>query len=198
MRGTVVLANYSGLIRKVAFPHDVVVHASVAATFAVNLAGYVGVLVVLKAFGEPIHLLGLVLALAVWAVLFIAITGLAMAFAALQVFVKDVEYILMPVLTILMYLTPILYPLTMVPQSMRPWVAANPFGWAVARLRDGLLDGRLALQWGEPGRAVIAAIGVAAAAVSHPAARAAQRFLERSGALSANSPAPASASPATG
>lgn len=158
MRGTVVLANYSGLIRKVAFPHDVVVHASVAATFAVNLAGYVGVLVVLKAFGEPIHLLGLVLALAVWAVLFIAITGLAMAFAALQVFVKDVEYILMPVLTILMYLTPILYPLTMVPQSMRPWVAANPFGWVVTRLRDILLGGSFAL---EPADAVAVVVACA-------------------------------------
>jgi MFS family permease len=39
----------------------------------------------------------------------------------------------------------------------------------------------LALQWGEPGWAVIAAIGVLAATSSHPAARAAQRFLERSG-----------------
>lgn len=39
----------------------------------------------------------------------------------------------------------------------------------------------LALQWGEPGWAVIAAIGVLAAAVSHPAARAAQAFLERAG-----------------
>jgi MFS family permease len=41
----------------------------------------------------------------------------------------------------------------------------------------------LALQWGEPGWAVIAVIGVAAALVSHPAARAAERFLARSGAV---------------
>jgi MFS family permease len=37
----------------------------------------------------------------------------------------------------------------------------------------------LALQWGGPGWAVIAAIGVLAAALSHPAARAAERFLAR-------------------
>ena len=55
----------------------------------------------------------------------------------------------MPVLMILMYLTPILYPLTLVPESVRPWVAANPFGWLVGRLRDALLDGRLALQWSD-------------------------------------------------
>jgi MFS family permease len=56
----------------------------------------------------------------------------------------------------------------------------------------------LALRRGEPGWAVIAAIGVAAAAVSHPAARAAPRFLERYGGLSGEPTAQPSASPATG
>ena len=39
----------------------------------------------------------------------------------------------------------ILYPLALVPESLRPWVAANPFGWLVERLRDALLDGRIEL-----------------------------------------------------
>jgi hypothetical protein len=51
----------------------------------------------------------------------------------------------------------------------------------------------LALQWGGPGWAVIAAIGVLASAVSHPAARAAGWFLERSGAALAGSGAQAHA-----
>jgi len=55
----------------------------------------------------------------------------------------------LPVLMILMYLTPILYPLSLVPESVRPLVAANPFGYLVGRLRDGLLEGRLALSWGD-------------------------------------------------
>jgi lipopolysaccharide transport system permease protein len=50
---------------------------------------------------------------------------------------------------ITMYLTPILYPLTLVPESARPWVAANPFGWLVARLREALLDGRLVPRWSD-------------------------------------------------
>lgn len=41
----------------------------------------------------------------------------------------------------------------------------------------------LALQWGTPGWAVIAVIAVTAAVASHPAARAAQRHLERVGAV---------------
>ena len=148
-RATVALAGYAGLIRKVAFPHEIVIYASVAATLALQFAGYLAVLVVLFAFGEPVRFAGLLLAVPVWIVLALAVTGLALAFAALQVFVRDVEQVLSPVLMILMYLTPILYPLALVPAGMRPWVAANPFGWLVDRLRDALLDGRLALQWGD-------------------------------------------------
>jgi lipopolysaccharide transport system permease protein len=146
-RGTVSIAGYAGLIRKVAFPHELVVYASVAATFALQFIGYVIVLAVLALFGEPVRFEGLLLAVPLWIILALAITGLALALAALQVFIRDVEHILMPVLMILMYLTPILYPLSLVPESVRPWVAANPFGYLVDRLRDALLDGRLAVGW---------------------------------------------------
>ncbi len=157
-RGTGSIAAHAGLIRKVAFPHQLVVYASVAATLLLQFAGYLAVLVVLASFGEPVHFEGLLLAVPLWLVMAVAITGLALALAALQVFIRDVEHILMPVLMILMYLTPILYPLSLVPDDMKPWVAANPFGYLVDRLRDALLDGRLALRWGD---AVAVAVALA-------------------------------------
>jgi lipopolysaccharide transport system permease protein len=96
-----------------------------------------------------VHFEGLLLAIPLWIVMAVAVTGLAFLFAALQVFIRDVEHVLMPVLMMLMYLTPILYPLTLVPEQLRPWVAANPFSWLVERLRDCLLDGKLAVQAGD-------------------------------------------------
>ena len=156
-RGTVSIAGYAGLIRKVAFPHELVVYASVAATLALQFAGYLAVLVVLALFGEPVRFEGLLLAVPLWIVLAVAVTGLALALAALQVFIRDIEHILMPLLMILMYLTPILYPLELVPEGMKPWVAANPFGYLVDRLRDALLDGRLALRWSDAGAVAVAA-----------------------------------------
>ncbi len=161
-RGTVSLASYSGLIRKVAFPHEIVVYASVAATLTLQLAGYLAVLAVLRIGGEPIRIEGLLVAVPLWGVLAIAVTGLALLLSALQVFVRDVEHVLMPVLMILMYLTPILYPLTLVPDELRAWVAANPFGWLVGRLRDALLDGRVTFQWAD-GIALLIALALLAA-----------------------------------
>ena len=161
-RGTVAIGGYAGLIRKVAFPHELVVYASVAATLALQFVGYLVVLAVLALFGEPVRFEGLLLAIPLWIVLAVAVTGLALALAALQVFIRDIEHILLPVLMILMYLTPILYPLSLVPEGMRPWVAANPFGYLVDRLRDALLDGRLALAWGDA-IAVLVAVALFAA-----------------------------------
>ena len=74
-RATVSLAGYAGLIRKVAFPHEIVVYASVGATLALQFAGYVVVLVALEAFGEPVHFEGLLVAVPLWIVLAIAVTG---------------------------------------------------------------------------------------------------------------------------
>jgi ABC-type polysaccharide/polyol phosphate export permease len=145
-RGAISIANYAGLIRKVAFPHEVVIYASVGATFLLQIVGYLLVLVVLAAFGEPVHFRGLLLAVPIWLVLIIGVMGITLFLAALQVFIRDVEHVLMPVLMILMYLTPILYPLTLVPEDLRPWVGANPFSYLVERLRDALLAGRLELQ----------------------------------------------------
>ena len=161
-RGTVAIGGYAGLIRKVAFPHELVVYASVAATLVLQFVGYLVVLAVLALFGEPVRFEGLLLAIPLWIVLAVAVTGLALALSALQVFIRDIEHILLPVLMILMYLTPILYPLSLVPEGMRPWVAANPFGYLVDRLRDALLDGRLALAWGDA-IAVLVAVGLFAA-----------------------------------
>ncbi len=148
-RATVGLASYAGLIRKVAFPHELVVYASVAATMTLHFAGYVTVMLVLAAFGEPVRFQGFLLAVPIWLVVAMATIGLALALSSIQVFIRDVEHVLMPVLMILMYLTPILYPLTLVPESLRPWVALNPFGWVVDRLRAALLDGSLALHWSD-------------------------------------------------
>ncbi|TMG99801.1 MAG: phosphate ABC transporter permease [Betaproteobacteria bacterium] len=156
-RATVSLAAYAGLIRKVAFPHEIAVYASVTATLLLQFAGYLIVLVVLAVMGEPVHFEGLVVALPLWIVLTVAVIGLSLLLSALQVFVRDVEHVLMPLLMIMMYLTPILYPLSLVPKSLQPWVAANPFGWLVDRLRSALLDGNLTLEWSD-GVAVIVAV----------------------------------------
>ena len=85
-------------------------------------------------------------AIPIWLVLGIAVAGFGWALSSLDVYVRDVEHVLSPVLMMLMYLTPILYPLTVVPSGLRRWVELNPFTWVAGRLRSALMDGNFAPQ----------------------------------------------------
>jgi homopolymeric O-antigen transport system permease protein len=68
-------------------------------------------------------------------------TGVALALAALQTLLKDVEHGTAIVLSIVFYMTPILYPLTLVPASWRDALGYSPLARLSERLRDVLLSG---------------------------------------------------------
>lgn len=135
------VAANAGLIRKVAFPHRLLVFSAILGTCAVQLVGYVAVLVALRAAGEPIHLASLPVALVLLVPYMLLATGIGAFLAALQTLLRDVEHAVQIVLQMLFYATPILYPATLVPESMRRVVADNPLGWISERLREVLLHG---------------------------------------------------------
>lgn len=135
------IAANSGLIRKVAFPHQLLVFAAVLASCVVHAAGFLAVLAVLRLAGEPIRLTGLPEAFVLLVPYMLLATGLGAALAALQTLVRDVEHGLQVVLSMLFYASPILYPASLVPAWLRPWVEANPLAWFSERLREVLLLG---------------------------------------------------------
>ena len=135
------VAANAGLIRKVAFPHRLLVFSAILGTCAVQLVGYVAVLVALRMAGEPISLSHLPVALLLLVPYMLLATGIGAFLAALQTLLRDVEHVVQVVLQVLFYATPILYPATLVPESMRRIVADNPLGWISERLREVLFHG---------------------------------------------------------
>lgn len=159
LRGTVAINNYAGLIKKVALPHEIIIYANVGATFSLHLAGFLVVMSILWATGHPLVLTGLPLALGLWVLLLVAACGVALFFGAIQVFLRDTEHVLNPSLQILFFLAPILYPLSLVPQNLRPLVESNPMTYVIVRLREALQAGQPGLQWGD-GLALLAVLVV--------------------------------------
>jgi ABC-type polysaccharide/polyol phosphate export permease len=131
----------AGLIRKVAFPHRLLVYSAVLATCAVHLAGFVAVLVVLKVVGEPVALARLPLAVVLLVPYMLLAAGIGAALAAFQALLRDVEHAVQIVLTLMLYASPVLYPASLAPESMRGWFAFNPIAWFSERLREILLAG---------------------------------------------------------
>ena len=135
------IAANGGLIRKVAFPHRLLVYAAVLACSAVHLVGFLAVLAALKLLGEPIRLSGLPVALVLLLPYILLATGIGALLAALQTLLRDVQHVVQVLITVLFYASPILYPASLAPESFRKWLQLNPLAWFSERLREVLLQG---------------------------------------------------------
>jgi lipopolysaccharide transport system permease protein len=144
-RGMASIQANAGMIQKVAFPREILVYANVISVWLIHLAGYAAVLLVLLFMGEAITPGGSFLALLSLLSLLFITTALALVLAALQVFLRDVEHVIGPLLMIVFYATPILYPVSLVPADLRWAFQINPIAYLAGRLRDALLhSGQLA------------------------------------------------------
>lgn len=133
-------ANAS-LIGKVKLPHQILVYAKVGAGFVLQLFGYSIVLLILALLGYDLNWITLPLVACLLIVLFAFTLGLALVLSAVQVFVRDLEQAMRPIITLWFFGTPVLYSLTLIPEQVR-WVAwLNPMTWFISGLRDLLLRG---------------------------------------------------------
>jgi lipopolysaccharide transport system permease protein len=139
------LSGYQNLIKKIIFPSEILPLVTVlSATFH----GLVNLLLLIAAITLTGHahmtlLLAPVVLLPAW----LFTLGLAWMLAATGVFVRDMAHA-MPVLTqLLMFLTPVLYPLEAAPPALRNIHLFNPLAIAMEDLRRVALEGTLP-HWG--------------------------------------------------
>lgn len=129
------------LVKKVAFPHLLLVLAAVNSVFLVHVAGYVAILALLAVTGETLHAAGIPSALLAISTLYLLAVGVGAFLAALQTLLRDVEQVVAPALMMLQFLTPVLYPVTIIPEAYRHWFTWNPLTAVMQQLRDGFLLG---------------------------------------------------------
>lgn len=139
VRSTTIVQENAALIGKIALPREVLVVASAASSFIVNLAGFVAIVVVLAIAGMGIDPIGLVPAIALYVALFALSLGLSLAFAAIQVFVRDLAQALAQILMLLMFCAPIFYDRMLVPERYQHWLDLNPFTFYADAFRAVLL-----------------------------------------------------------
>jgi len=151
LEGTVCLTANSGLIRKAVFPAELLPMVAVLANgvhflFALPILGLA--LVAGHLLGYPIGgWTALLLPVAVLLQLPL-VSGLALGLAALNAHFKDVRDIVGNLLTLLFFLTPILYPLSIIPgETLRALVLANPFTPYTLVYEGLLFEGVMPAPW---------------------------------------------------
>lgn len=149
LKGSNTVTANAALIGKVAFPSELLPLAMVTASFAMNMAGYLAVLLVLQFTGTEIRWLGVLLGVPVLILLWIFACAFTLFTSALQVFVRDLAQILPPLMTFWFFTTPILYSTDYLPAGMAEWLRWNPMTWFVDHLRNFILLGRFELAWAD-------------------------------------------------
>jgi lipopolysaccharide transport system permease protein len=129
-------------VKKVAFPLDIlpwVVLGSALFHALVNVA--VWLLAYLLAFGVPQATVLLFPVAILSVVLFTA--GVSWALASLGVYLRDVSQFIGLATTMLMFLSPIFYPVSALPEAWRPLLLANPLTVPIEQVRGVLFWGHL-------------------------------------------------------
>ena len=134
-QGMITVRMNAGIIKKVYFPREIL-PISVALSGLVNFFISCIIIVlfcVLGGVGISWH----IILLPVFAVIqFFLTLGVVMALSAINIYVKDTEYLVNFIVNMLCYATPILYPVTLFPQKIRWVLYANPLTELITAYRD--------------------------------------------------------------
>ena len=135
------LVNNMSLVTKIYFPREVFPFASVAACFvdfAVASSIFVGLMVyyhvglTLNALWIPVIVLVQVL----------FVLGVSLFTSAVNVYYRDIRHVIPVAVQLWMYATPIIYPITLIPEKYRDLYMLNPMAVIIDSYRRILLSGQ--------------------------------------------------------
>ena len=141
-RSSSVIVEQTPLIKKVLFPSEILPVHLVLSALVVEAAGLAVFLAAMVALGRPpgwaLAALPVVIALQV-----VFTAGVAWLMAAVAVFLRDTRHVVSLGLTLWLFLTPIMYSDSLVPERYRWILAVNPMAYVVEAYRSALLQNEL-------------------------------------------------------
>lgn len=139
LRAVSAIPENAGLLGKVALPRPMLVLAPVAAGFMLHAAGFAAVLIILCLGGWIQPAASFLMLPVLLAMLGVFTLGLSWLLAAINVFVRDLSLLLAQALLMLFFLTPVLYPRSLVPESLAPLADANPLTLYIGLIRQAAI-----------------------------------------------------------
>jgi ABC-type polysaccharide/polyol phosphate export permease len=137
--GTTCIIDNAGLIKRVPVPREVVPITTVLSC-CIHLLVQIGLMLVIaitSGVGVNIHWLWLPV---VWGLELVFVCGLAMFTASINVFIRDMRYVVESTNLVLFWLVPIFYSSDSLPPVYRPIIDYNPVAALVVSLRHILLQ----------------------------------------------------------
>ncbi len=138
------------LVKKVVFPLSLLPLVPIFSAFIESSFGLILLIFFVAVSSGTLHTTLALLPL-VWIPQLLLTAGLGYLVAGLTVFLRDIPQTLNVILNIWFYATPIVYPITSIPESWRNWILwLNPLAAIAEVYRDFVLTGEVK-HWGELG-----------------------------------------------
>lgn len=138
--GSSSLVGNINLVTKVYFPREILPFSAIGAgfvDFAVASTVYVGLLFLYRfPVSETIVLVPLLLLVQI-----VLMAGIILIVSALNVFYRDIRFVIPLALQLWLYATPIIYPLDLVPEQLRAIYMLNPMAGIITSYRAVVLAG---------------------------------------------------------
>ncbi len=143
-RSTSLLLDKAALITKVSFPVEILPAVGTASPFILNGIGF-GVFLLYLIIEGYFHVFWLLLPVVIIThMLFTA--GLVAFLSAICIFVRDIQQVVGVLVSVWFFLTPIIYPISLVPEGFKQWVILNPMYVFIELYRHILLQHNLPVE----------------------------------------------------
>lgn len=146
-RAPSLILNNANYVKKVIFPLEILPIVALGAAFfhfAISLIVWLVFFFIFFGLPKP----EIFLLLAVLIPLMFLIMGLSWGLASLGVYLRDVSQVVGVLTTVLMFMSPIFYPISALPEQYRALMHLNPLTFSVEQARDVMIWGK-GINWSD-------------------------------------------------
>lgn len=136
-----ILSNVN-YVKKVVFPIEILPVITMCATLFHSLISLSVLLTAFVLFNGYLHWTIVFTPLVLFPLVILTL-GLAWMLASIGVFLRDVGQTIGILTTVLIFLSPVFYPVTAIPERFRPFIMANPLTFIIEQAREVLIWGHL-------------------------------------------------------
>ena len=140
-RAPALINSNPNFVKKVIFPLEILGIAVIGSAVMNGLSG-LAILLIFQILNSGTVNMTVTLIPFIWIPLILSCTGLVWAVASISVFIKDINNLINPVISVLMFMSPIFYPTEMIPSNIRTILELSPIALFITYTRELVLEGK--------------------------------------------------------
>jgi len=139
-RAPTLIVGRPNYVKSVVFPLEILPAVMVSSAFLILSTTLLLILIVQAVWGAGLS--GTVWLLPVLLLPLLGfVLGLSWFLAALGVYIRDIQHLIVPLVQLMMFVSPVFYPLSALPERLQSWLRLNPLAVVIEQTRALILFG---------------------------------------------------------